>query len=247
MTRAGIVLRHLRARPLRTLLTVGAFSFSVGLLGFLLALNEAFHRDFSPYTAQRIVVMGKGSFLDRLPLAYEARIQKLEGVLGVAPFDFMIAGRGNMKAENQVNVTGVPAEKLLAIYREANLTDAHRKAWLEDPRGAMVGGMLVKRFGWKVGDRIVLVAPVPGGVFETTVRAVMRYETDNGVYLHRRYFEGTTGNDREAMMFWVLARTREAVQPLTVAIERELENAPAPIRAMTEKQWQLSWLQMMGS
>ena len=69
VTRFGLVSRHLKARPLRTLLTIGAFSFSVGLLGFLLVLNEAFHKDFSPFTAQRVVVIGKGSFMDRLPMA----------------------------------------------------------------------------------------------------------------------------------------------------------------------------------
>jgi putative ABC transport system permease protein len=247
VTRSGIVYRHLKARPLRTLLTIGAFSLSVGLLGFLLVLNEAFKMDFSPFTAQRVVVMSKGSFMDRLPMAYEAKIQKIPGVLEVVPMDFLMAGRGDMKADNQVPLSAAPAERLLSVYREANLTDEQRKAWLDDPRGAMIGRLLAKKYGWKVGDRIVLKAPVPGGVVETTVRAVMRYDLDNGVYLHRRYYDGITGNDREAMMFWVMARSREDVQPITVALEKAFDNAPAPIRAMTEKQWQLFFLQMIGN
>lgn len=247
MTRYGLVARHLRARPLRTLLTIGAFSFSVGLLGFLLVLNDAFHKDFSPFTAQRVVVMGRGSFMEPLPMAYEAKLHEIPGVLEVAPFDFLMVGRGDMKAENQIPLTAAPAERLLFIYREAVLTDEAKAAWLADPRGAMIGSLLTKKFGWKAGDRVVLKAPVPGGVVETTIRAVMSYELDNGVYIHRKYFEGITGNDRQAMMFWVMARSRDEVQPLTVAIERVFENAPTPIRAMTEKQWQLSFLQMIGN
>lgn len=247
VTRLGLVFRHIRALPLRTLMTVLAFSFSVGLLGFLLLLSEAFKKDFSPFTAQRVVVIGKGSFLEKLPLAYQARIEKMPGVLKVVAVDFFMAGRGDTRAENQVPVTAAPAAPLLFVYREANLPDEERDAWLADPTGAMVGPLLVKKYGWKLGERIILKAPVNGGVVVATVRAVMRYKLDSGVYIHRRYYEGLIGSDAEAMMYWVLAKTREDVQPLSLAIERELANAPAPIRAMTEKQWQLYFLQMIGN
>ena len=48
-------------------------------------------------------------------------------------------------------------------------------------------------------------------------------------------------------MFWILATSRDDVAPMTAEIDRRFENAPAPIRAMTEKQYQLMFMQMLGN
>jgi ABC-type antimicrobial peptide transport system permease subunit len=48
-------------------------------------------------------------------------------------------------------------------------------------------------------------------------------------------------------MFWILAKSRDDVAPLTAELDRRFENAPYPIRAMTEKQWQLMFMQMLGN
>src|SRR6185503_14292026 len=95
--------------------------------------------------------------------------------------------------------------------------------------------------------RRVVKAPVKGGAIEFNVRAIMRYELDNGLYLHRKYIEGYLDDQDLTGMFWILAKTRDDVQPVTLAVERSLENAPVPIRAMTEKGWQLQWMSMMGN
>ena len=57
MTYAGYVLRHLTARPLRATLTAGAFAFSIGLLGFLWLLSAALEKEWSPFMAQRVIVL----------------------------------------------------------------------------------------------------------------------------------------------------------------------------------------------
>jgi putative ABC transport system permease protein len=48
-------------------------------------------------------------------------------------------------------------------------------------------------------------------------------------------------------MFWIMAKSRDDVAPITAEIERRFDNAPYPIRAMTEKQWQLMFMQMLGN
>lgn len=243
----GLVLKHLKARPLRTLLTLTAFSLSVGLLGFLWLLNDGLQREWSPYMAQRAMVMAKTSFFDKIPMAYLPRLVATPGVKEVVPFDFVLAFQGDSRPENQLGVGAAPAEALLRVYTEARVAEAERKAWLEDPSGALVGRTLMKKFGWKMGQRIVLKAPVPGGVIETTVRAVMLYDADASVYIHRKYFENLLHDDRNTAMFWILAKTRDDVSRITAAVERDFENAPVPIRAMTERQWQLSFLEMLGN
>ena len=247
MTYAGYVFRHLRARPLRATLTAGAFAFSIGLLGFLWLLSTALEKEWSPYMAQRVIVTAKTSFFDKLPMAYLPKIEAVPGVEAVAPFDFVVGYYRDVRPESMVPIQASPAEPMLAIYREAEVPPDQAAAWKEDRTGALVGPLLLEKFGWKVGQRIVLKAPVPGGVVETTIRAVMGYRLDSGLYLHRSYFEKLSGDEGGTNMFWVLAKSREDVDRITAALQEAFENAPVPARAMSERQWQLQFLEMLGN
>lgn len=247
MTLATVARRHLSARPLRTALTVGAIGLSVGLLGFLLVLSDALKQDWSPMMAQRAIVMAKTSFFEKLPMAYLPKIVETPGVKEVAPFDFMFAFWRDSRPENQIPLNATDADSFIAVYAEAKIPPAEAAEWKRDPTGCVIGPMLADKYGWKVGQRLVLKAPVRGGVVETTVRAVMGYRLDNGVYLHRRYLEQLTGDEGRVQMFWIMAKSREDVAPMTAEIERRFDNAPYPIRAMTEKQWQLMFMQMLGN
>ncbi len=247
MTLATVVSRHVRARPLRTLLTVGAIGLSAGLMGFLIVLSAALKQDWSPMMGQRAIVMAKTSFFEKLPMAYYPKITEIPGVLWVTPFDFLVGFYRDNRPENQIPVNGTDVDTFVKVYVEADIPKEQVAAWKEDPTGAVIGWILADRFGWKPGTRVVLKAPVRGGVIETTVRAVMRYHLDNGVYLHRRYFEQLTGDEGLVQMFWVMARSRDDIAPVTAEIERRFDNAPYPIRAMTEKQWQLMFMQMLGN
>src|SRR5205085_12441504 len=53
--------------------------------------------------------------------------------------------------------------------------------------------------------------------------------------------------DGQVGMFWVLARSKDEVVPLAAALDKQFENAGSPVRAMTERQWQLSFFQMLGN
>lgn len=247
MTYAGYVLRHLTARPLRATLTAGAFAFSIGLLGFLWLLSAALDKEWSPFMAQRLIVTAKTSFFDRLPMAYLPKIESTPGVAVVVPFDFLLASYRDARPENVVGVSSAPPGPMLEVYREADVPADQAKAWLADQTGALVGPVLAEKHGWKIGQRIVLKAPVKGGVIETTIRAVMGYRLDSGLYLHRRYAEKLFDSEGQTNMFWILARCRSDVDGITAALGRELENAPVPARAMTERQWQLQFLEMLGN
>ncbi len=247
MTYAGYVLRHLAARPLRATLTAGAFAFSIGLLGFLWLLAAALQKEWSPYMAQRVMVTAKTSFFDKLPMAYLAKIEATPGVARAVPFDFVIGWYRDTRPENMVPVSSAIAGPMLEIYREAKVPPDQAKAWIADPTGALVGPLLAEKFGWKIGDRVVVKAPVKGGVIETTIRAVMELRLDSGLYLHRRYLEQLTGDEGSTNMFWVLARSRGDVDRVTASLGREFENAPVPARAMTERQWQLQFMEMLGN
>jgi putative ABC transport system permease protein len=247
MTPVRLALRHVTSRPLRSVLTTVAIGLSAGLVGFLYLVNGALKNDWSENMGRRATVMAKSSFFEKLPMAYLAKLEDVPGVQRVCPLDFVLAFHKDNRPENQVPLQSAPADAFLEVYIEAKVPPEQVAAWKADPTGSIVGPILTKHFGWKVGDRIVLKAPVPGGAVETTIRGIMQYKMNNGVYVHRKYFENLTGDAGQVGMFWILAKTRPDVAKVTAEIERRLENAPVPIRAMSEKQWQLQFMEMLGN
>jgi putative ABC transport system permease protein len=247
VTPVRLAVRHVMSRPLRSALTVTAIGLSAGLVGFLYLVNGALKNDWSENMGRRAMVMAKSSFFEKLPMAYLAKLEDVPGVQRVCPFDFLIAFWKNDRPENAVPFQAAPADAFLEVYTEAKIPPDQVTAWKADPTGSVIGPLLAKQHGWKIGDRIVLKAPVPGGVIETTIRGIMTYKLDNGLYVHRKYFENVTGDAGQVGMYWILAKSRPDVARVTAEIERRLENAPVPIRAMSEKQWQLMFLEMLGN
>jgi len=247
MTPVRLAVRHVTTRPLRSALTVVAIGLSAGLVGFLYLVNGALRNDWSENMGFRAMVMAKSSMFEKLPMAYLAKLEDIPGVQRVCPFDFLITQWKDDRPENQVPFQAAPADAFVEVYREAKIPSDQIAAWKADPTGCVIGPILAKQHGWKIGDKIVLKAPVAGGVVETTVRAVMTYKLDNGLYVHRKYFENITGDTGQVGMFWILAKSRADVPKITAEIERRFDNAPVPIRAMSEKQWQLMFMEMLGN
>ena len=242
-----LAVRHVTSRPLRSALTVAAIGLSTGLVGFLYLVNGALRNDWSENMGFRAMVMAKSSMFERLPTAYLAKLEDIPGVQRVCPFDFLMTQWKDDRPENAVAFQAAPADAFVEVYREAKIPADQIAAWKADPRGCVIGPILAKQHGWKIGDKIVLKAPVAGGTVETTIRAVMTYKLDNGLYVHRKYFENITGDTGQVGMFWILAKSRADVPKVTAEIERRFENAPSPIRAMSEKQWQLMFMEMLGN
>ena len=247
MTPVRLAVRHVTSRPLRSFLTVAAIGLSAGLVGFLYLVNGALKNDWSENMGSRAMVMAKTSMFEKLPMAYLAKLEDVPGIQRVCPFDFLMAFWQNDRPENQVPLSSAPADAFLEVYKEAKIPADQVAAWKADPTGSVIGPILAKQHGWKVGDRIVLKAPVPGGVIETTIRGVMTYKLDNGLYVHRKYFENLTGDAGQVGMYWILAKSRPDVARVTSEIERRFDSAPVPIRAMSEKAWQLMFMDMIGN
>ena len=209
MTPVRLAFRHVTSRPLRSVLTIAAIGLSAGLVGFLYLVNGALKNDWSENMGRRAMVMAKSSFFERLPMAYLAKLEDVPGIQRVCPFDFLMAFWQNDRPENQVPFQAAPADAFLEVYMEAKIPADQVAAWKADPTGCVLGPILAKQHAWKIGDRIVLKAPVPGGVIETTVRGIMTYKLDNGLYVHRKYFENVTGDAGQVGMYWILARVAQ--------------------------------------
>ena len=181
----GLSLRSLRARPLRSLLTMGAIILGVGMVFGVLLLVGTIHSTFdslydSIYGKTDVVVSGEQS-VGSLAEPTIDRVRAVEGVESAAGNIWSIfrtlddQGDVNRAQSDQVYVVGVD-------YDQPDATDAVRVAG-RDPvagRGEIeVGADWASEHGLAVGDRVPLATPT--GV--VTLRIAGLFEFEGGLDL----------------------------------------------------------------
>jgi putative ABC transport system permease protein len=122
-------------------------------------------------------------------------------------------------------------------------------AWQHDRQGVIVDSTLAKRFGWKLGDRIVLKGTFYPMDLELRIRGIFHSTPDDlSVYFNFKYVEEaiTLANGR-AGMFGILADSPPQVTKIAGAVDDLFHNSPQPTRTETEKAFALDFVAMMGN
>ena len=128
MTAGTYALRRLRARPLRTLLTMMACAILTALVGLLWTIDRSLSSDWSPHEAQRLVVRPRGLGTDGLPIAMAERLRQLPGVEAVTSFDIVSARFRDDRGAAAFQKAAVDPLPYLDVHAEAKVTAEDRKA-----------------------------------------------------------------------------------------------------------------------
>jgi putative ABC transport system permease protein len=117
------------------------------------------------------------------------KIRALPGVLDVSWMCWFGATYRNER--DNFTQLAIDAESYLRMYPEFLPPGEELRDWLADPAGAMVGRDLAKKYGWKIGDRVVLNGTYYGGDWDFTIRAIYpgaKEDTDRATFfLHWKY------------------------------------------------------------
>ena len=76
--------------------------------------------------------------------------------------------------KNFFPIFAIDPDSWLKVYKEFQLPPEQWKAFVEDREGAVVGEDLVKRFGWKVGDRVPIKGTIFAGNWEFNIRGIYK-------------------------------------------------------------------------
>jgi putative ABC transport system permease protein len=121
---------------------------------------------------------------------------------------------------------------------------------MSDRAGALVGEDLMKKYGWKMGEQVVLVGDIYPVTLQLTIRAVygVSYGGSDGLFFNRKYleealpsFEGVVGT------IWTKCRDGEAANRLSNQIDQMFENSPYPTKTESEKAFQMGFVSMLGN
>jgi putative ABC transport system permease protein len=250
---APLLYANLRRKVVRTVLTIGSFAVSLFLFGLLGAIHFGLRQGVDAAGADRLVVIGRTSIIQPLPLTYTDRIQRLPGVRDVAQatwFGGIYQDPKNFFPQYAI----VPAE-WLRMFPEFRVDPAQWKAFEADRQGVVVGAALAARFGWKVGDHIPLKAPTyfGGGSWDFNVRGIYhgtRPGDDESqfwlqhAYVYEKgaeYWKGLVG------WYWVRIASPDRALEISRAIDREFANSSSETRTQTESAFAAAFIAQMGN
>jgi putative ABC transport system permease protein len=108
---------------------------------------------------------------------------------------------------------------------------------------------LAQKYGWKIGDRIVLQGDIYPIRLELTLRGLFTSKvSNNSLYFNWKYVEeGVSFAKDRAGLFGVMVDSPQDVPKVEKAIDDMFANAPEPTKTETEKQFGLNFIAQLGN
>jgi len=250
MTWTRFVRKNAFRNKRRSWLTVLSMAFSLLLLSFLMCIWTGFFIDQgSAQSAERLVVRHKVSLANTIPGYYRQKIRSMPGVVHVVPLNWFQGIYKDQKPENMFARFGTDPDEFFDAYTELSIPPDQLQAWRKDRAGAVASVGLAKKYGWKVGDRIVIDGDIYPIRLELTLRGLFTSDQpDDALYFNWKYVEeGVSFAKDKTGIFSVLVDSPKNVDNVAHAIDATFANAPEPTKTETEKAFQLSFISMLGN
>ncbi len=244
------VFKSLFRKKTRSLLTLGSILLPLFVVCLFGTLIRTLDRPPSGAGMYRLVVRHKVSLSNWIPEAYRARIQQLPGIEEMSVWCWFGGKYVDYTPKNFFARFGVEPEKLLKIFDEARIVEGSAADWVNDRSGAMVGTELVKRYGWKLGQKVVLQGDAYPVNLELTIRAIFDAPAGSNaaLFFNWAYVEEALPQVKGRIgTFYIRAKDAEAVARLPKQIDEMFDNTDAPTKTETEKEFQNGFVQMLGN
>ncbi|HEX3896800.1 MAG TPA: ABC transporter permease [Rudaea sp.] len=238
-------------RKTRTILTLISIIAAFLLFGLLDAVRVSFAQaGQSANGAQRLQTGAKLSFIQPLPQSLGAQIATVPGVKDVAYANWF--GGAYQDPHNQIFTFAV-SPNYLDVYPEVDVSPAERKAYDDNLNGILAGEVIIKKYGWKIGDKIPLqsqIFPNKDGTknWSFDLMGVMHSKDGKAfqsqmIILHWKNFDDSTPYNR-GMAGWYISRVSDVNQADRIAkqIDAISANSDHETKTQTEQAATANWI-----
>jgi putative ABC transport system permease protein len=244
-----------RRKP-RTIFTMLSILVAFLLYALLSAVNAAFNAGVEIAGADRLITTGRYSLTQVLPFGHLQQAQAVPGVASVAGQSWF--GGYYQKESNFFPQFPTQIEPYLEMYPEIVLPEDQKQAMLTTRTGAIIAKTLADRFGFKIGDRIPIIAgiwPLADGSNNWEFDLVGIFDTKNPkersmyemMLFHHEYFDEARQFGR-GTIGWLVIRTEDPArnEEIVDAVDKLFANSPNETRTQTERAFNQSFVKQMG-
>jgi putative ABC transport system permease protein len=246
-----LIWRNVFRKKLRTSLTAGSIVIVLTLIVVLASLLQAMQADPSGGRgANRLVVQhatGLGNFL---PLSQLERIQQIPGVVAVSPQIWFGGVYKDDRPENWIGQLSCnPDIYFDKVFDDATIDPAVNEEWKKTRNGFVAGHKTAEKFQWKKGDHIILKGTYIPLTLDLVYIGPFTAGDESNIFFHNEYLNQSDwfGANKYTGIYYLKVDSGENVPRVAAAIDKMFENSDAPTKTLTEKQFQLSFMEMMGN
>ncbi len=246
-----LIFANLFRKKIRTTLTLGSFAVALFLFGLLAVVRGAFNQGLEVAGANRLVVVNKVSIIQPLPIAYKEKLAQIRGVTLVTHANWF--GGVYQDERNFFPQFSIQDDTYRQMFPEFIVPDDQWNTYLADREGAIVGEDLVKRFHWKVGDRIPIKGTIFPGTWEFNIRGVYKgsrpQDDTTQFWFHYKYLEERQNPYWKGLVGWYTVRIDDPGNATRIArdIDETFANSPWETKTETEKAFAAGFVKQAGN
>jgi putative ABC transport system permease protein len=258
VTFGGLALKNVARNRFRALLTVSGVAVAIITFVLLRTVVWAWTSGADAAAKDRVVTRHKVTFVMTLPKRYMDDVVAVPHVR-LATFANWFGGKDPKHDKEFFAALAVDAKTFFDVYSEMSVPKDKLEAWKADRKGAIVGDVLAKKLGWKVGDSINLEsgiygagpgssagnAPMPwqftiDGIYEATAKSVDR----STFVFHWDYLNDTVPDRRKDQIGWIVSRVDNpsAAADVGVAIDKVFDVKDTQTLSQDERAFNTSFL-----
>jgi len=246
-----LVFANLFRKKIRTTLTLGSFAVALFLFGLLAVVRGAFNQGLEVAGANRLVVVNKVSIIQPLPISYMDKITRIPGVTLVTHANWF--GGVYQDERNFFPQFAIEDDTYHQMFPEVIVPNDQWNAFVADREGAIVGEDLVRRFHWKIGDRVPIKGTIFPGTWEFNVRGIYRgsrpQDDTTQFWFRYKYLEERENPYWKGLIGWYYVRIDSPDNATRVAgaIDDMFANSPWETKTETEKAFAAGFVKQAGN
>jgi len=245
-----LILRNAFRNPLRTGLTIVGMAVAVLAFGLLRTAVDSWNSRGGD-SSGRLITRNAVSLSFSLPVTYFEKIQRIDGVREVSYANWF--GGVYLDERNFFANFAVEPKSYLDLHPEYLLPPAQAEAFIRERKACIVGRRLSEKYGWKIGDTIVLKGTIFPGEWDFILRGIYRgrdADTDESQfffhwdYRYERVKKIAPHRADQAGLFIIGLSDPDRAAEVAASIDAAFRNSGAETMTETEKMFQLSFSNM---
>jgi len=250
-----LITRNILRNRRRTLLTLVSTVISLAVLTLMMGLYYGVFLETSstPTAARRIITRHKVSLVQSLPANYLNRIRAMEGVQ-FATVSTWFQGVYR-EPKDFFPRFAVDPDTVLSVQADFIIPPDQLETFKRTRSGAIASEAVVKRFDWKIGDKIAIKGDIYRVDLDLTLVGIFETPADRAnelLYFDREYLalllKGTGEGEAERIgTVTAIVNDEKDVPRISRAIDETFANSPAPTRTESEKEFIRGFVALIGN
>jgi putative ABC transport system permease protein len=248
----GIGMRNIGRNKTRTGLTVLGGAVAVLAFIFFRTILWAWNVGVEYAAKDRLATRHKVSFILPMPKHYLDSVRQVPGV-GAVTWMNWFGGKDPNRPNEFFASMAVDPESVLRVYPEMALTAEEKDRWISDRRGAIIGDVLARKLGVKVGDKYTLTGTIFPGNWEFNIDGIYRATSkaiDRSQFMFQwNYLNESLPERRRDQVGWITTHINDPTRSaeISAAIDRAFDDKDIQTTTMSERAMQNGFMATLSA